>query len=381
MLRNTVYLDNAATSRFHPDCATKALIKATKNSANPGRSSHEEAVRAGIMVMRTREKLLSFFGCPSGNAVFTKNCTEALNLALLGSIPQNAHVVTTVAEHNSTLRPLYHLAKERKIRLTVLPLAKDGHVPLYRIENAIRQDTFMVVVNHVSNVNGVTADIEGIGKITSRKNVRFMVDCAQSAGHVDIKMDFCKIDAIASPAHKGLLAFQGLGFLIFNERLKPAPLIMGGTGTNSESVNHPKDAPEAFEAGTVAYPLICALSSCLDFLKKEGKNIANSTAKLSNELIYGLKNIKNIKIYTPHDALTGVVGFNVGEISSSEISDTLNERYGIAVRSGLHCAPLMHNHLGTIEQGIIRASIGANNTPKDVDKLLVAIEKIAKKVR
>ncbi len=380
MLRKNVYLDNAATSRFHPQECIKAIEKALNLSANPGRSSHDDAVRAGIKVMETREKLLSYFGSSSGYAVFTKNCSEALNLALLGSIPENAHVVTTVAEHNSTLRPLYHLARVKGVRLTVLPLSKEGHVPLYRIENAIRSDTYLVVVNHVSNVNGVIADLAGIGKITAKRNVRFLVDCAQSAGHLDIKMDECHIDGIAAPAHKGLLGVQGLGFLIFTERLKPTPLIMGGTGTNSESVYHPKDAPEAYEAGTLSYPLISGLSSSLDFLKKEGKNISNSIAKLSNELIYGLKNIKKVKIYTPHDALTGVVGFNIGELSSSEVGDILNERFHIATRSGLHCAPLMHNFLGTLEQGIVRASIGANNTSHDIDRLLVAVEKIARKI-
>lgn len=379
MLRKSVYLDNAATSRFHPTESIREFEKAVRFSANPGRSSHDDAVRAGLKVMETREKLLSFFGCDGGYAVFTKNCTEALNLALLGSIPPNSHVITTVAEHNSTLRPLYHLARTKKIRLTVLPLSQNGHVPLYRIENAIRNDTFMVVINHVSNVNGVIADIAEIGKITAKHNVRLLVDTAQSAGHINIKMREYHIDAIAAPAHKGMLGLQGLGFLIFTDRMTPSPIIFGGTGTNSESVYHPKDAPEAFEAGTISYPLISALSSSIDFLKKEGKNIANNTAKLSNELIYGLKTIKKIKIFTPHDALTGVVGFNVGDMTSSEVSDILNERYGISVRAGLHCAPLMHNFLGTLEQGIVRASIGAENTQKDIERLLFAVEKIAKK--
>lgn len=379
MLRKSVYLDNAATSRFHPIESIKALENAIRLASNPGRSSHDDAVRAGLKVLDTREKLLSFFGCEGGYAVFTKNCTEALNLAILGCVPKGAHVITTVAEHNSTLRPLYHLARTKDVRLTVLPLSQDGHVPAYRIENAVRSDTFMIAVNHISNVNGVIANLQEIGRIAAKNNVRFLVDAAQSAGHLDIKMSECHIDALAAPSHKGMLGVQGLGFLIFTDRMKPTPIILGGTGTNSESVYHPKDAPEAFEAGTLPYPLISALSSSIDFLKKEGKNIVNNTSKLANELIYGLKNIKKIKIYTPHSALSGVVGFNIGERSSSEVGDILNERYSISLRAGLHCAPLMHNFLGTIEQGIVRASIGAGNTHKDIERLLLAVERIAKK--
>lgn len=379
MFKNTVYLDNSATSRFHPKECTKNFLTAISRSANPSRSAHDDAIWCGLKTLDTRQKLTKFFHADTDYCVFTKNCTESLNLALLGSIPEKAHVITTATEHNSMLRPLNFLAKTKKIKLTVLAPAIGGHVPPYRVENAIRSDTYLVCVNHVSNVNGVIADINAIGKITARVGARFLVDGAQSAGHIDINMSEAHIDALCVPAHKGLLGFQGLGALIFSDRMKPNPLIFGGTGTNSESINHPKDAPEAFEAGTLPFPLIYALSGSLDFLKKEGKNISNHIAKLSNELIYGLKSIKKIKIYTPDNALSGVVGFNVGATPSTDIGDLLNEKYSIAVRTGLHCAPLMHNALGTLDQGIVRASIGAGSSQKDIEKLLLAVEKIARR--
>lgn len=379
MLRKTIYLDNASTSRFHPHECIKNVNYAVYHSANPTRSAHDSAIFAGLKVYETRTKLLNYFSAKSSYCVFTKNCTEAINLALLGSIPENSHIVTTVMEHNSTLRTLNFLTKTRGVSVTTVPLSKEGYLPTYRIENAIRSNTFMVCVNHVSNVNGVKANLEEIGKITARKNIRFFVDGAQSSGHACIDVDKFNIDALACPAHKGLLGLQGLGFLIFSERLKPNPIIYGGTGTNSESISHPKDAPDAYEAGTLSFPLIYGLNGSIDFLKKEGKNISNSISKLTNELIYGLKNIKKVKIYTPSDALNGVVGFNVGAIPSTEVSDILNQKYSIEVRSGLHCAPLMHNALGTLDQGIVRASIGACNTQKDIEKMLVAVEKIARK--
>lgn len=379
MLRKNIYLDNSATSRFHPAECLHNLSKGIRLCANPGRSSHTSSLSAGMKVFETRQKLLDFFGAKSGYCVFTKNCTESLNLALLSSIPENAHVITTATEHNSMLRPLNFLAKTKNVKLSILPPSKDGHVPVYRIENAIRSNTYMVCVNHVSNVNGVVADIDAIGKLTARHGIRFLVDGAQSAGHINVNIDSAHVDAFACPAHKGLLGVQGLGFLIFSDRIKINPLLFGGTGTNSESINHPKDIPEAFEAGTLAFPLIYALSGSIDYLKKNQKNIEFNTVKMTNELLYGLKTIKKVKIYTPTNALTGVVGFNISTIPSTEVGDTLNQKYGIEVRSGLHCAPLMHNALGTLEQGIVRASIGANNTPKDIEKLLVAVEKIAKK--
>lgn len=375
-----IYLDNASTTRFKPKETVDALVKAVKKQANPGRSSHKDAVESALVCYKTREKLKSFFHCDGGNVIFTKNCTEALNLAILGTIPERGKIITTVAEHNSVLRPLYYLARKKGVKIITLKLAKDGHIPPYRIENALDSDTFMVVLNHTSNVNGVTSNIHEIGKITAKRGVKLLLDGAQSAGHEDINMHECNVDMLAIPAHKGLLGVQGLGALIFTERCSPSPLIFGGTGTNSDSVYHPKDAPEAYEAGTVNYPAISALNASLQYLQNQQDKIVSKIKYLTNELLYGLKNIKNVNIYTPSSALSGVVSFNIGEKQSGMVSDILSQRFDIAVRSGLHCAPLMHNFLGTLEQGTVRISIGAGNTKKEIIYALSAIEKIAKEV-
>ena len=183
---------------------------------------------------------------------------------------------------------------------------------------------------------------------------------------------------LALPCHKGLLSSQGLGALVFNDRIKLSPVIFGGTGTNSESVTHPKDAPEAYEAGTLPYPLIAGLQASISYLEREGKRIKNSLSYLTNELLYGLKKIKGVTIYTPDNALTGVVSFNIRDIPSTTVGDVLSKSYDICTRSGLHCAPLMHNYLKTLEQGTVRASLGAGNTIRDVRSLLYAVGKISK---
>ena len=372
-----IYLDNAATSKFKPKEVVKAVHGALLNSANPGRSSHRDAVKSALTVYDTREALLSFVGARGYNAVFTKNCTEALNMALT-TIPRGARVVTTMCEHNSVLRPLHKLARDKGIKIVTLAPSIGGHVPPYRLENALKEDTYMFICNHVSNVNGVVADVEQFGKITAKRGVKFVVDGAQSIGHLDVDVTKCHIDMLAIPCHKGLLAPQGLGALIFGDRVSPSPIILGGTGTNSESLTQPKDAPEAFEAGTINYPAIAGLNASLKYLLAEGRGIKNTISYLTNELIYGLKKIKGITLYTPDSALTGVVSFNVRNIPSSTIGDKLSENYDIATRTGLHCAPLMHNHLKTLEQGTVRASIGAGNTIRDVRSLLHAVEKLSK---
>ena len=372
-----IYLDNAATSKFKPKEVLKAVHGALLNSANPGRSSHRDAVECALTVYKTREALSSFLGAVGYNVVFTKNCTEALNIAIQ-SIPRGARVVTTVLEHNSVLRPLYRVAREKSIKVVTLTPSIGGHVPPYRVENALREDTYMLICNHVSNVNGVVADIEQLGKITAKRGVRFLVDGAQSVGHIDVDLSRAHVDMLALPCHKGLLSSQGLGALVFNDRIKLSPVIFGGTGTNSESVTHPKDAPEAYEAGTLPYPLIAGLQASISYLEREGKRIKNSLSYLTNELLYGLKKIKGVTIYTPDNALTGVVSFNIRDIPSTTVGDVLSKSYDICTRSGLHCAPLMHNYLKTLEQGTVRASLGAGNTIRDVRSLLYAVGKISK---
>lgn len=365
-----IYFDNAATSRFKPKEVIKAVEYEMKHAANPGRSGHDASIMAAQRISDTRDSIIEYFNAPHHNVVFTKNCTEALNLAF--NVLSHGHVIITANEHNSVLRPLFKLADENLITVSVVSPAPDGYINPLEIERKIQKNTAMIVINHVSNVTGIETDLFNIGKIADKHGIVFTVDAAQSAGHVNIDVEKLKIDMLAAPAHKGLYGIQGCGFLIFNDRLTVPPLILGGTGTMSDSLIQPLTPPEAQEAGTLNTPSIIGLKAGIDWVKKHFTEIKTIEKKLTEELIYGLKNIKKIKLYSSPES-KGVVSFNVKGIDSSSVADALNER-GIAVRSGLHCAPLIHRYLNS--GGAVRVSFGYNNTVKQVHKLLRTIEKL-----
>ena len=365
-----IYFDNAATSRFKPKEVLKAVKYEITHAANPGRSGHDDSISAAQKISCTRDSLIEFFNAPHHNVIFTKNCTEALNLAF--NILTQGHVIITANEHNSVLRPLFKLANENTISVSVVQPNKDGYIDPVEIERRICKNTVLIAVNHVSNVTGIETDLFNIGKIADKHGIVFLVDASQSAGHVDIDVDKLKIDMLAAPAHKGLYGIQGCGFLIFNDALSIPPIILGGTGTASDSLRQPLAPPEAQEAGTLNTPAIAALGASIKWTQKNQAIIRALEKSLTKEFIYGLNHIKNTIIYSPVES-KGVVSFNIKGIDPSSVADVLNER-GFAVRSGLHCAPLIHKFLNS--NGAVRVSFGYGNTIKEVHKLLRVIEKI-----
>lgn len=375
-----IYLDNAASGRYKPRCVIKAVTDALLASANPGRSGHDASLALALEVERCREKLTAYFGAEGANVVFTKNCTEALNLAIFGACREGSHVVTTALEHNSVLRPLYRLASLGKIDLTVLSPSKDGCVPPYVIGSTIKENTSAVVITHVSNVTGATNDIRSIGKMLAGRGVKLIVDCAQSAGHLQIRFHDFNIDAICAPGHKGMYAPQGTGFCIFREGLRLSPLLYGGTGSSSDSVFQPYTAPDGFESGTLNTPGICGLSSAVDWITENAELIRSTASSLTSMLLKGLSSMPEVELYTDVDEISGVVSFNVDGATSSELSDFYNEKK-FAVRSGLHCAPLIHAHLGTLERGAVRVSPAYPNTERDVLRFLSATEEAIKIIK
>ena len=370
-----IYIDNAATSRFKPRGVVKAVNSALVNSANPGRSGHNDAINALQKVYDTRKRVSEFVGCSNGEVIFTSSCTEALNLAIFGTA-RKGHIVTTVLEHNSVLRPLYKLEHEKIITLTVIEPDNSGKINPKDIEKAIGLDTYLVCVNNVSNVTGLETDIAEIGKVTAKKGALFLVDSAQSLGHKKIDMDAMGIDILAAPGHKGIHGMQGTGFLAYSGRLRLNPLKYGGTGTNSESVYQPTTPPEAFESGTLNTPGIASIYEGINWTDKHISEIERKFTSLTDTMLNGIKNIKGVKLYSTE--LNGIAAFEIEGKDSSSVCDIMNEKFNIALRGGLHCAPLMHNYLGTLEQGLVRASLGWINTENDVVKLLNAIEKIVK---
>ena len=375
-----IYLDNGATTNKKPNSVISAMLDGiTKYSANPGHSGHNLSLKVANKIMETRQNIADFFGCTSPeHVIFTSGCTEALNLAILGYAKPGGHVIATVFDHNSTLRPLFYLKDKGIIELTVISPKNSEKITLQDIQNEVQNNTYMIVNTHISNVDGAKTDIEEIGKYCAKENIIYLVDAAQSAGHRKIDMQKFNINLLAIAGHKGLFASQGVGALLINCNELPKPIKFGGTGTDSISVVQPTDPPEGFESGTIATPNILSLNAGINFCKDNFKKIESKIEFLTEYLLEKLRCIENIKIYTSKNNLNGVVAFNIADIDSSEISTYLNEKYNIYVRSGLHCAPLKHKFLKTENQGVVRVSLSYFNTKNEIDKLIFALKNYTK---
>lgn len=371
-----IYFDNAATSGVKPDCVINAVTHTLKNlSVNAGRSSHKLSIEALKLITETREIAGDFFGVELfENVIFTKNCTEALNMAILGTVKNGGEIIITSNEHNSVIRPCYELERMGKIKLKVVSPDENGCVTAEIIENNITENTYMVCVNYVSNVTGGTSDIEGIAQLCRHKKLLFLCDCAQSAGHIDINMLKSKIDIIALAGHKGLLSPQGVGLLCFN-RVKINPTMFGGTGTESHSVYQPQDYPEALECGTLNLPGISGLNASFKFIIENKTRLYASLESNFKQLCTALKRNPMIKIYS-YPNKCGIISFLISGYDSVYVGDYLNNKYNIAVRAGLHCAPLVHKNLSTLKSGLVRVSLSPFNTTSEVKTFIEAIENI-----
>ena len=373
-----IYFDNAATSHYKPRCVIKAFLKAVRISANPGRSGHKLSLKNANIVYKTREIIAKHFGnIDNSNVIFTKNCTEALNFAILG-LCKSGNVISTVLEHNSVLRPLYYLQSLGKITLTLATpknkkfITKDDILPL------IQKDTKLICVGAFSNVTGNQNDITSIGHLCREKNILFLVDDAQGVGHAKVDMKKQNINYLTFSGHKGFLTPQGIGALCVNNSPPLSPTLLGGTGTDSISLKQPKYLPEGLESGTLATTLISSLYSGIKYVEKHFIKHSKRVEKLTEYLIEQLSLIEGIKIYTTHTK-TGVVGFNYKDIESEQLSDYLDKNYNIATRAGLHCAGQAHKFFGTVNQGIVRVSLCFKNKKSEIKKLIKAIRKYKKK--
>lgn len=369
-----IYFDNAATSRYKPKKMIAAMLAELKRSANGGRSGHRDAVETTVKITHARtffKNLLS-----AQEVVFTKNCTEAANLALCGTLKKGDHVVTTVNEHNSILRPLFRMEKEGRIKLSIVNPDRNLKISAQHIERVITPDTSLIAVNAVSNVTGAQSDISSIGEVAKKYRALLFVDGAQWLPHDTCDMSAQNIAFLACAGHKGFHGPQGTGFLAINSDAEIRPLITGGTGTNSDSVYPPYTLPEALEAGTLNSAGIIGLHQGALWTAANAQKINEKVHALNEHILYGIKSLSKAEVYTPDGCQSGVISFNIKGASSSEIGDILNERYNIAVRTGLHCAPLIHNYLGTLERGAVRVSIGYNNSKYDAEALLRALKEI-----
>lgn len=374
-----IYLDNSATTLIKPkEVLRKLNLSVTKFSANPGRSGHKLSIAAAVEVEQTREKLAKMFNLEdTNNVIFTANCSSSLNLAILGSVKDGGHVICTENEHNSVLRPLEHLKEQGKIEYTVANQSKKGGMCREDIEKCIKKNTYMVICNHISNVNGDVCDIKEIGKLCKERDLLFLVDGAQSAGHEKIDMQENNISFLAIAPHKGFYSIQGLGALLVSKPECLSPILFGGTGTNSLELIQPETLPERFEVGTIATPAILALSGGIDFVNENFNQIHDHLDDLTTFLNYELSYLP-IKIYTATENAKGVFAFNIPGMHSNEVANILNEKYGICVRGGYHCAAKKHEALGLLDQGAVRASISYFTTFSDIQKLIFAIKSMLK---
>ncbi len=370
-----IYLDNAATTRKKPISVIWAVLKAlTIYNANPSRGSHKASIKAGLKVLSCREHLKQFVNAPTtAEVVYTFNCTEAINIALNGCLNENDHVIITTFEHNAVARTLHHLT-QRNITYSIVKPDSYNNITLLEIEKLVTQKTKLIIVNQTSNVTGTTTKLTEIGNYCKLHNILFMVDGAQSAGHEDINVSKNNINLLCLAGHKGLYGTQGIGALIINN-VEPKPLKFGGSGTNSKLKTMPDYYPDKLEAGTTNLVGIMALDGGIKFVEKHKHKINKKTLKLATILYNYLKQNPNIIIYTTC-IKSGVISFNIKNKNTDEVVNFLND-YGICVRGGLHCAPLAHMHLNTINSGTIRVSISYFNTAHEIKKLIKALKKIA----
>lgn len=372
----SIYLDNAATSHPKPDQVIRAVVGAmTEANANPGRSGHAQALAAARLVLSTREALSRLIGARDVMSVIhCFNCTDALNLAIKGSLHLGDHVIATALEHNSVLRPLWGLAARKRIELTLIEPRQDGFIDPEDIECAITERTSLIVCTQASNLTGAIQPVAAIGQIARRCGVRFLVDGAQALGAMPVDVNALNCDLYAFPGHKSLLGPQGTGGLYIRPGIILNPLREGGTGSASDSLIQPAELPERYESGTVNLPGIAGLGAGVQYVSQRLSQIMIHERELTGALMEELRAIPGVTIYSPDEeaARAGIVAFNVGDLSSSQAVDALSAR-GIAVRGGLHCAPLAHRFLGTMQRGAVRASVGYANTFEEIDALIEAV--------
>ena len=372
-----IYFDNAATTGKKPIGVIRAVESALKElSSNPGRSGHTPSLKAADAVYSVREKTAEFFGASGAeNVVFTLNCTHSINCVIKGVLNKGEHAVTSSLEHNSVIRPL---VKEGTPFDTAHVSLTDDRETLREFERKIRPNTRLVICTGASNVLGKTLPIAEIGALCKEKGVLFAVDAAQIAGVMPINMREMNIDYLCVAPHKGLYAPMGIGVLICEKPLENT-IIEGGTGTNSAELVQPESLPERLESGTVNVPEIMGLSAGIDYVKGIGiKKIYTHEMKLIRYLYKELSKIDRVQLYAPEPkdgTYAPVLSFNVYGRTSAEVSQYLNGK-GIAVRGGLHCAPLAHRQIGTLERGAVRISVAAFNTSAEAASLIKAIKQM-----
>ncbi|MCJ8013058.1 aminotransferase class V-fold PLP-dependent enzyme [Paenibacillus sp. KQZ6P-2] len=380
-MKPLVYLDHAATSWPKPPEVMQAMQAAmAEAAANPGRGSHQMAVKASRVLFETRRVLSRLFKVSNPNdVVFTHNTTEALNLAIKGLLQEGDYVVATMVEHNSVRRPLEFLRRTLGIKVEYIPVNGQGELDQRRLKEALAKRPKLVVCSHSSNLLGSILPIAEIGKMAHEQGAVFLVDAAQSAGCLEIDVNVMHIDLLAFPGHKGLLGPQGTGGLYISPTIDLEPLMHGGTGSQSEEIEQPAVRPDRYEAGTPNTIGISGLRAGVEkILEISTSRIYQHEWNLTQRIMEGIQDIQGLRILGPdlRKPKTGIVSFVSSEMDSSEIAFRLDREYGIAVRAGMHCTPLAHEAAQTLQTGAVRASVGIDSTIEEAGILVDALKRI-----
>ncbi len=375
-----IYFDNAATTLQKPVEVIEAVQKALLTLGNAGRGAHAPTLQAARTVYDTRVKLAKLFNIANpAQIAFTCNATEALNIAIQGLFKADDHIISSEVEHNSVLRPLY-LQESAGVEVSFLPMDACGRIDYATLESKVQANTKAIVINHASNVTGNVNDLRKLSAVAKKHNLLLVVDASQTAGILPIDVQAMGIDVLCFTGHKGLLGPQGTGGIYVGENVKLSSFKVGGSGVHSFDKVHPQMMPTLLEAGTLNGHGIAGLNAAVDFLLETGVDKVHAQEmKLMKHFVEGIKNLPKVKLYGDFDSeeRVAIVSLNIGEMDAGIVSDILWEEYGICVRAGAHCAPLIHKHFGTEKQGVVRFSFGYFNTLKEVDVAIKAIKEIA----
>ena len=375
-----IYFDQAATVLPKPECVARACYDAVRWGGNGGRGGHDAALDSLRAAYQVRCQAAERFGLAQPERVcFTAGATDSLNIVLNGVLNPGDHVITTALEHNSVLRPLYCL-RERGVELTILPLTENGEVDWSQLPGEVRPNTRALVCCHGSNLTGAVQPLFRLGQFCKEKSILFIVDAAQTAGLFPIHMAEMGISALAVAGHKSLLAPQGIGLLLVSPGVDVRPFRVGGTGVQSRNPHQPEEYPTHLEAGTLNGPGIAGLGAALDWLAgQDADTLRRREQGFARRFYEGVRELPGVTTYGNFDAAERcpIVSLNLGSWDSAAVADELAQRFGIAVRPGLHCAPLVHEYFGTTEQGMVRFSFSHVNTADEVEQGIMAVRTLA----
>ncbi|MBN02425.1 MAG: aminotransferase [Planctomycetaceae bacterium] len=382
-MRSRIYLDHAATSWPKPESVYRAMDDYARESGAPaGRGSYREAIEVERTIDQTRQAIAQLIEADDPRQIlFTYSGTDSLTLAIRGLVKPGDHVITTVCDHNSVLRPLHYLEQQQDVAVTRIGADAEGRILPEDLADSILPNTSLIAMVHASNVTGALQPAAKVGEIARERGIPFLLDAAQTLGHLPVSVRDFQCDMLAAPGHKGLLGPTGTGILYLSEEMSKRlmPVRMGGTGSQSERDQQPETLPDKFESGNLNVPGIVGLHAGLRYIQERGiEEIAEHEGTLTQQLRQGLADLQSIQLYGGDGPSVGVLSLNVQSQEPQETAVLLDQIGSIQARAGFHCAPMMHDSLNTRQLGgTLRLSVGPFNTAQQIQTTLQVLQQIA----